>query len=99
MPLETIITIVGLVLTLGALTGVTWVGLAELRVRALRRGRLAGAAAGSASPLVEKPGGAVAGQVLATVRRLGQQSAVRDPAKVSLLRSRLMKVFSGGTFG
>jgi tight adherence protein C len=92
MSLETIITIVGLVLTLGALVGVTWVGLAELRVRALRRGRLAGGAAvRSAQPLVEKPGGAFAGQVLDTVRRLGQQSAVRDPAKVSLLRSRLMQ--------
>ncbi|MDE2488769.1 MAG: type II secretion system F family protein, partial [Alphaproteobacteria bacterium] len=34
-------------------------------------------------------GGALAGQVMAGVRRLGQQSAVRDPAKVSLLRTRL----------
>src|SRR5687767_13351285 len=92
MSLETIMTIAGLVLTLGALIGLTWIGLAELRVRALRRGRLAGVAAGSGSqPLVEKPSGAFAGQVLDTVRRLGQQSAVRDPAKVSLLRSRLMQ--------
>jgi tight adherence protein C len=92
MTLETIITIAGLVLTLAAVVGLTWVGLAELRVRALRRGRLAGAAAGGGSrTLVEKPGGAIAGQVLDTVRRLGQQSAVRDPAKVSLLRSRLMQ--------
>jgi tight adherence protein C len=33
----------------------------------------------------------LAGQVLAGVRRLGQQSAVRDPAKLSLLRNRLMQ--------
>jgi tight adherence protein C len=33
----------------------------------------------------------IADQVLAGVRRLGQQSAVRDPAKLSLLRSRLMQ--------
>jgi tight adherence protein C len=91
MSLETIITVAGLVLTLGALIGVTWIGLAELRVRALRRGRLAGAATGGSQPLVEKPGGALANQVLATVRRLGQQSAVRDPAKVSQLRSHLMQ--------
>ncbi len=92
MPLETIIYLVGLMLTAGALGGLALVGFGELRVRALRRGRLTGAVAGGGpSRLVEKPGGALAGQVLDTVRRLGQQSAVRDPAKVSLLRSRLMQ--------
>ena len=40
---------------------------------------------------MEKPGGAIAGQLIAAVRRLGQQSAVSDPAKVSVLRSRLMQ--------
>jgi tight adherence protein C len=93
MPLETIIYIVGLVLTLGALGGLGWLAVGELRVRALRRSRLAGvsAAGGRAGGLVEEPGGALTQQVLSTVRRLGQQSAVRDPAKVSLLRSRLMQ--------
>jgi tight adherence protein C len=93
MSIETIIYIAGLVLTLGALGGLTWLVVGELRVRALRRNRLAGAgaaiAAGRGAPLVEKSGGAIADQLLAAVRRLGQQSAVRDPAKVSLLRSRL----------
>lgn len=95
MSLETIIYLTGMVLTLGALSGLAIIGIGELRVRAVRRGRLAGAgttAPGrSSEPLVEKSGGLFAGQVMSTVRRLGQQSAVRDPAKVSVLRSRLMQ--------
>jgi len=95
MNLETIIYLAGLVLTVGALGGLAFVGVGELRVRALRRGRLAGAGATapgrSSEPLVEKSGGLFGGQLLSTIRRLGQQSAVRDPAKVSLLRSKLMQ--------
>ncbi|MBU1377386.1 MAG: type II secretion system F family protein [Alphaproteobacteria bacterium] len=95
MNLETIIYLVGVVLTVGAAAGLAFVGVGELRVRALRRGRLAGAGATApgrpSEPLVEKSGGLFSGQILSTVRRLGQQSAVRDPAKVSLLRSRLMQ--------
>ena len=96
MALETIIYIVGLVLTVGALGGLGWLAVGELRVRALRRSRFAGAgmaggAMGRGDPIADKPGGAVAQQLLGAVRRLGQQSAVRDPAKVSLLRSRLMQ--------
>ncbi|WP_421937116.1 type II secretion system F family protein [Phenylobacterium sp.] len=91
MALDTIIYIAGLVLTLGALAGLGWIGFGELRVRALRRGRLAGAAGGGRPTVVEKPGGELGARVLGAVQRLGQQSAVRDPAKVSLLRSRLMQ--------
>lgn len=95
MSLETIIYLVGLVLTLGALSGLAVIGIGELRVRAVRRGRLSGAGATSPGrlnqPLVEKSEGLFAGQVMSTVRRLGQQSAVRDPAKVSVLRARLMQ--------
>lgn len=95
MTLETTIYVVGLVLTLGALGGLGWIGFAELRVRALRRSRLANAGAsyggGPIRAEPERPGGAVGAQLLATVRRLGQQSAVKDPAKVSVLRSRLMQ--------
>lgn len=93
MTLETIIYLVGLVLTAGALGGLALIGAGEMRVRALRRSRLSGASASArtSEPLVEKSGGLFAGQLLSTVRRLGQQSAVRDPAKVSLLRSRLMQ--------
>lgn len=90
MPIDTIIYLAGLVLTVGAVGGLGWLAFGELRVRALRRSRLAGA--GGASPdLIDKQPGVLAGQALAAVRRLGQQSAVRDPAKVSLLRSRLMQ--------
>ncbi|WP_296595015.1 type II secretion system F family protein [Phenylobacterium sp.] len=93
MSLENIIYLGGLALTLVALCGLTYMGVAELRVRALRRNRLAGATAGGrpGGPMVEKSGGALGEQVLSTIRRLGQQSAVRDPAKVSQLRSRLMQ--------
>lgn len=95
MDLQTIIYLVGLVLTVGAIGGVAVLGIGELRVRALRRNRLAGAGAAGpvrgVEPLVEKSGAGLGEQLLGTVRRLGQQSAVRDPAKVSLLRSRLMQ--------
>jgi tight adherence protein C len=86
MSLETIIYIAGLVLTLGAVSGLAWTGFAELRVRSLRRSRLAGV-----GPASEKSGSGIGEQLLSTVRRLGQLSAVRDPAKVSVLRSRLMQ--------
>lgn len=94
MPIGTIIYLVGMVLTVGAVGGIAWLAINELRVRAMRRSRLAGAtvAGGVLGGLDgDKAHGAVAGQVLSTVRRLGQQSAVRDPAKVSVLRSRLMQ--------
>ena len=44
--LETMIYVVGLVLTVGALGGLAWTGAAELRVRNMRRSRLAGVATG-----------------------------------------------------
>ena len=84
LPLDTVIYMAGLLLTGGALTGLAAFALAELRVRSQRRARLAGAG-GPAVP------GNLAEPVVAAVRRLGQQSAVRDPAKVSLLRSQLMQ--------
>lgn len=89
MPLETLIYLVGVVLTAGALGGVVILGIGELRVRSLRRGRLANGS--GAQPLVERTGGGLGEQLMAAVRRLGQQSAVRDPAAVSVLRARLMQ--------
>ncbi|MCR5874495.1 type II secretion system F family protein [Phenylobacterium sp. J426] len=92
MALETIIYGLGLLLVGGAVAGLAFFGVAELRVRAMRRSRLAGAVVGGVSgPAIEKAGGLLPEQLVSTVRRLGQQSAVRDPAKVSLLRSRLMQ--------
>lgn len=89
MTLEFAITLVGLVLILGALGGLVLIGGRELQTRTLKRGRLA--AVGSGSGLVERPGFAVAGQMVSAVKRLGQQSAVRDPAQVSALRLKLMQ--------
>src|SRR5918992_1676191 len=91
LSLETLIYVVGVVLTVGAVAGLGWIAATELRLRSVRRVRLAGG--GSGPNIAEKPSGGsvLSGQVLSTVRRLGQQSAVRDPAKLSLLRSRLMQ--------
>ena len=91
MPIETVIYVAGLVLTVGAIGGLGVLGLGELRVRSQRQSRLSGNVKTGAGQLVEKPGGAMAGQLVAAVRRLGQQSAISDPAKVSVLRSQLMQ--------
>ena len=91
MPVDTIIYTVGLVFAVGGLAGLALVGFGELRVRAARRSRLAVAGGDLSAPVVEKSGGGIGDQLMSTVRRLGQQSAVRDPAKVSQLRSRLMQ--------
>lgn len=89
MSLETLIYSFGMLLTCGATVGAAFFGITELRVRAMRRSRLATASGPAA--VGPKSTGLFNGQVLSTVRRLGQQSAVRDPAKLSLLRSRLMQ--------
>jgi len=80
------------VLVLAALGGVAWLGLGELRVRAMRRTRLA-VSTGPVSPVADDTPkvGAVGSQVMTGIRRLGQQSAVRDPAKLSVLRNQLMQ--------
>ncbi|HEX3701232.1 MAG TPA: type II secretion system F family protein [Phenylobacterium sp.] len=85
---DTLIYLAGLVLSAGAVAAGGWLAASELRVRALRRSRLATAGAAAGAPRAASTD-VIAGQVLAGVKRLGQQSAVRDPAKVSLLRSRL----------
>ena len=87
---ETLIYGVGLLFALGGLGGLAWLAAGELRLRAARRTRLQTAGGPSPEPRAA-PGEAIAGQVMAGVRRLGQQSAVRDPAKLSLLRTRLMQ--------
>lgn len=92
MTLQTLITILGGLFVLGGVGGVAWLGASELRLRAIRRGRLAtanGPAMGLGRPPRES--GGLGGQVVGQIRRLGQQSAVKDPAKLSVLRSRLMQ--------
>lgn len=92
MPLETIIYLAGLVLTVGAIGGLGILGLGELRVRAQRRDRFSQAISNrQVDRSVEPSRGAIAGQLVAAVRRLGQQSAVSDPSKISNLRSSLMQ--------
>jgi tight adherence protein C len=91
--IETLISIVGALLVLGALGGVAWVGATELRLRAIRRGRLQGVS-GGAQTIAAAGGpsiGGIGSHVVAGVRRLGQQDAVRDPAKLSVLRNQLMQ--------
>jgi tight adherence protein C len=90
MTLDALIYGLGLLLVGGAVAGIAFFAVGELRLRAARRSRLA-TAGGAPGATVEKPPGFVPDQLLSTVRRLGQQSAVRDPAKLSLLRSRLMQ--------
>ena len=92
--IETLVTVVGVLLVAAALGGVAWISAGEIRLRAVRRARLQPTGAG---PTVSggSPGGFSGGiigdQLLAGVRKLGQQSAVRDPAKVSALRNQLMQ--------
>src|SRR5215469_6311004 len=90
MSMDTLISGVGFILVLAAVGGLGWIIANELRLRSARRSRLQPAMAGGA-PRPAAPGGQLADQALAGIRRLGQQSAVRDPAKLSLLRSRLMQ--------
>src|ERR1051325_11978367 len=96
LSLESIITIVGGLLVLGPVAFGAWFGINELRLRAIRRGRLATAGAGGAMGMpsggtVRPANNALGDQVMGTFKRLGQQSAVRDPGKLSVLRARLMQ--------
>jgi tight adherence protein C len=92
MTLQTIIYGLGVVFTLCAFAGLAFVGISEARLRAQRRSRFA-AAAVSSGPAVHhgRAGASLGDRAMNTVRRLGQESAIRDPSKLSLLRSRLMQ--------
>jgi tight adherence protein C len=90
--IETLISVIGALLVLGAVGGVVWFGAGELRLRAIRRGRLQGAGGGFQAVAGGRgSGGAIGEQLVAGVRRLGQRDAVRDPAKLSALRTQLMQ--------
>ena len=91
MSLENLIYLAGLLMVVGATAGGGWLAFSELRLRSMRRARLATAAGPAEATQRAAPGGMIAGQMLAGVRRLGPQCAVRDPAKLSLLRTRLMQ--------
>ncbi|MBS0332771.1 MAG: type II secretion system F family protein [Proteobacteria bacterium] len=86
------ITVLGAVFVLAGVGGAAWIAAGELRLRAIRRGRLAT----TSGPLMDvgrrsRPTGLLGGLAVGQIRRLGQQSAVKDPAKLSVLRSRLMQ--------
>ncbi len=83
----------GAILVLAGVGGVAWVAATELRLRAIRRGRMQTAGGGGyGAPAGHRTSGAGLGsQLLGGVRRLGQQAAVRDPAQLSVLRNRLMQ--------
>src|SRR5437899_12672731 len=93
MDLQTLISAAGAVLVLGGVGGAAWMMASELRLRSIRRGRMqtAGGPQAGGPRTVGGGSGGIGGQLLGTVRRLGQQSAVRDPAKLSVLRSQLMQ--------
>ena len=91
--IQNIITIAGALFMLAGVGGVAVVAGNELRLRAIRRSRLAtaGGAQMGGTGRPRDPNSGIGGQVMGQIRRLGQQSAVRDPAKLSVLRSRLMQ--------
>jgi tight adherence protein C len=91
--LQNIVSILGAVLVLAGVGGVAWLAATELRLRAIRRGRMqtAGGPQSSMGLASRKPSNGLGSQLLGTIRTLGQQSAVKDPAKLSVLRSRLMQ--------
>src|SRR5438445_12279809 len=91
--LQNIVSILGAVLVLGGVGGVAWLAATELRLRAIRRGRMqtAGGPQAGMGRTHRKPTNGIGQQLLGTIRTLGQQSAVKDPAKLSVLRSQLMQ--------
>src|SRR5258708_16778535 len=92
--LENLISIIGGLLVVGGFGGAAWIGVNELRLRAIRRGRMATAGGGPGMRMGPTPKTTDAGlgnQVMGAFKRLGQQSAVRDPGKLSVLRARLMQ--------
>ena len=89
--IEALISIVGAALVLASLGGVAWMGATEFRLRAIRKVRLNNAGGARALAADTGSGKGLGAQVVAGVRRLGQQDAVRDPAKLSVLRNQLMQ--------
>ena len=94
MDLQTLIFWFGMTLLGVGLAGGGVLAAGELRLRSLRKARFQD----PSTPSIEIARGEVRvlGQVTASVRRLGQQAAVRDPSKVSDVRMRLVRA---GFFG
>jgi tight adherence protein C len=89
--LQNLLSLLGVGLVVAAGGGLAFVLASELRLRAVRRLRLQGALGGPVAPRLPQSEGKVAGRLMGAVRRLGQQDAVRDPAKLTVLRNKLMQ--------
>jgi tight adherence protein C len=91
--LQFFVSILGAGLVLAGVGGVAWLAATELRLRAIRRGRMqtAGGLQSGMGRSNRRPSSAIGASLLGTIRTLGQQSAVKDPAKLSVLRSQLMQ--------
>ena len=89
--LQYIVTLVGGAFMLAGVGGVAWLTAGELRLRSIRRGRMQGGGQTGLARSAEKPRSGIIESLMGQLRTLGQQSAVRDPAKLSVLRSRLMQ--------
>lgn len=90
LPLESLITLAGLVLIGAAVLGFVLFTAGELRARAVRQARL------TQAPVLEAAGPSAPAQPLAAqlgdaMKRLGQQAAIRDPAQLTVLRAKLMR--------
>lgn len=86
--MQALFTAAGLLLIALAVLGGGLVLAGEIRVRSVRRSRFGGV--GSQGETVAREGGLTA-PLTAAARRLGQKSAVRDPAKLTVLRSKLIQ--------
>jgi tight adherence protein C len=78
----------GVFLLAAATLGVATLVAGEVRVRSVRRTRFVEGL--NTEPAARRDAG-LAAPLLNSVRRLGQQAAVRDPGKLSVLRMRLMQ--------
>lgn len=84
--LQDLITYVAVALIAMATGGCVLAVVNEARARAVRRTRLSGGAVAAPRPQAE-----LTERLAAGMRRLGHSAAVRDPAKLSVVRTRLMQ--------
>lgn len=86
LSLSDLITYIAVALIAMAAGGCLLAVFGEARARAVRRTRLSGG-----TVLAPRPQAQFADQLAAGMRRLGHSAAVRDPAKLSIVRTRLMQ--------
>jgi tight adherence protein C len=89
--LQTLITLVGAALVGVAVLGGLGAVAGEVRHRLVRGRRLAGAPTAIAAGPLDGPGPGLLNPLKGAFKRLGQHTAVRDPAKVTILRTKLIQ--------